>query len=502
MAAKKLVPDSEINILIKRYSDFSNKRNSYFSRLKNIHLTDVELLNDVNNLINAMKPYESSKFSSLRYEKLFLMMYAHILEIRNKMKFYDIGILNVNGYSIGGNEPIKFNQDKVKQINALLKEYFKINKLNESALEINCYFEESFKKELNLQSKRVLQDIADLYNVLDNYDGAIMFFEEAYEKYQSIKAAASLIRIYTFVDAHLDIDKALNLYDKLLELPYNDDMNIESLKMNKLYGISNIYHYYFNIGDYKNAAYIIQNAISKSQDNMFEVSEGSLLSDLLKRAHDKLNELSEIVVDVGELSSYFNSDVLTVMSDDMKIYIQTSLTVFESIENSKNALDYSAALIPVLKGLEDLIYEIYINGYLNYLKTLNNVNYSKIDSSLYYIKYNQNFLKNRVDDFKIGNAIYSACYVQNNYGALDSSNSYMPIDYFVNFCSEVCNVEDPAFFIINMVKKLEQIKNIRNKAAHRFRITKTDAIECFNILFKRENFISLLYKNFSKIFVK
>lgn len=496
---KRLLPEKEIYILTKRFNEFHYKRNMLMQMHLDFSLTDLELSKDINSLANALKIVEDAKFNTDTQKKYCLWMYSNIYELKNKLNFLDLGLCNEKGLSFYEVGVAEQDENVIKEINAIIKRHKKILCINKQIGEINAFMEPECIEDVNFQTERLLRELGQLYSTIANYDEAIKYFEEAYENHCSISSASRLISYYTALEGYIDIDKALKIQDKMLEFKYKDQQEKWLHIHQKFIAIKRIYDFYYNLGDYNNALYIIQNAKNKEEKNAGDVT---LYDNLINDAQNKINELSNAILNYNELSTYFKSNILTIMPDDIKVFIQTSLAVYNTLNNINQSMDYSSAIIPLLKGIENLLYEIYINGYLNYLKTLNNIDFNEIHSSFYYTRFNKEYLKNQVEDFKIGNAIYSSCYIHNNFGSINSSPLYTPNKYFINFCKDICDIDNPNEFIIELTKTLEEIKTIRNKVAHRFRITKTDAEKCIDILLKHKCFINYLYSNFYKLLNK
>lgn len=180
------------------------------------------------------------------------------------------------------------------------------------------------------------------------------------------------------------------------------------------------------------------------------------------------------------------------LNEQHYIYIETSLLVFDFLnENKYEYLDYSSAIMPILKCLENLFYPIIGVEYLNYLKTLNNIDFERIPNNFVTKNYKtkEKCLVNKIDGLELGNCLYAIAY-------RPFSDQMILNKYFLNFMVSR-GVKQKDSIYIQFVKELGEIKDrYRNVAAHKDMVDHLLAKDCFDYLLETIKFINRFLENF------
>ena len=74
----------------------------------------------------------------------------------------------------------------------------------------------------------------------------------------------------------------------------------------------------------------------------------------------KIQELNNYTYKEDELFKYFDKDIVNLMNNENKIYILTSLNIYDYMKSKENeiTMDFSATLMPILKAVENIIFDI------------------------------------------------------------------------------------------------------------------------------------------------
>lgn len=512
----KYISEKEIINILNRYKELNYKREVMRKQgIPNFEV-DIKLAKEINQLYEDTKKYEKLEIDSPYYKELFFSAYLSIRTIKYKLKFIQLGLIdNKNGMRFFENGNVKSCfKDNVEDIKKLIKDYLKL---------YNNYCEKPFtgsivNKSIDNHYKSIMQDLGDLYYFIGDTDNAIKLYNEAFDKYESKHALYMLIIIYTKVDIYEDVSMAEDYYNELEKLPFDDPTNKMAHQLNKFAATRLLYQYYYDNGDYENALIKAQNLYAKCKE--YDYIKNDVAFDHEKDALEKINitknridELSKSNISNDILSTYFEENSISLMSNDMKVYIQTSINLYDYFINSNSTFDYdySSVNIPILKGLEGLLFNIFGEKFFDFirLKVENSIGWNNKEDSPwnnindFYLKTKiiNNILKVKlkttVDQVEFGTAKYIACDVERDNSGVEF---YTPTLFFQEFCKDVCMIENPDEFIIDFVTNLEKIRKIRNKTAHKNRIDRQDADECRELLYLVTKFIDTIYSKFHIVF--
>lgn len=483
----------------------------------------------IERLYNGYKVYENSEFEDSRLELEYLLDYITYYLDHIYSMGYDYRLKGENGlifYSLDKNTTYKnsFINEYEKMILDVLRLIDRAEKLSK---ELN-----NSKYTLDIREKKKIchYELAQLYTFYKEVEIGIEHFKMAYN-FGSEYSAANLVYIFTR-DDYFDLDLAVEYYNKYKQTPgmlrdsrllfcyAQSTMHLISVyekldKYDKIISLIKEYSRAMNIKipDRENKDLLI-NYLSEhytnAEEKLKELEENlAYFTDVYLRSEEKIKELEEKKTKEELITKHFSKDIISKMSNDIKIYAETSLRVYDYVNNLNNdgiTLDYSATLMPIMKGVEQLL-KIVVESYLNYLKKLFAENilttkdFYKIDK--YLLNDDRTNLKDAIADFlEIGKAYY-ALYKRNKPNIQNpessSKNESYPRDTFVDFC-ESLKVDNAKEKLKKLGEILFKVKNYRNNIAHDVRIIKEDADTCFKmIIHDYINLINELYTIFGDI---
>ena len=343
----------------------------------------------------------------------------------------------------------------------------------------------------NNKIRRSYQDLAYLGYNSGNNEMFIEYAEEAVKR-DSIGICSMLEKYYFDQD---DYNLGYKYFRKTISISIDykkPKQNVLCDETYKLLAYSNMYHNLFDRGLYKEAKVIVEELKEFTPKLWIKEFDNKDISEIVK---DWTNECNErIALSLTKPSSdkenilkqYFSDDVIQKMNTDIKIYIITSLEIYSYLKDVDTVMDYSATLMPIMKGVESLLYEITVKKYLGYIKD-NNIRVNEYEISKNFL-YNGT-IKENIDRCEYGDALW--CIAKPNC----QGSGYIPKRYFKRFCIEN-NVENSVDKIRLFASNLSELKDKRNKIAHKERVFEEDADWCREVLLEKIKFIDFLYRNF------
>lgn len=365
--------------------------------------------------------------------------------------------------------------------------------LNKEAHSING----KYKKESLESLKKTYADISIMYLAINDY--------EKFKKYALLGAEIDSIRaLRLLVDYYCEnenSDLAKYYLDKCLkaDIVYEDpvEQSIYTREESKFFACNKMYQYYFDRGMYKNAKEVAQkteNFIKKSKFFNNEMDINTIANIILEC--EKLIEKENGNEKTQGLEIYFNDQTINLMNNDIKVFISTSINIYNYINCSEIDMDYSSALIPCMKGVELLLYNVIIK-FLNFVKKQykESINFDFIHKNFKYKGPNNQWLiKENIDRIEYGQVLNSmAKKIEDNWVL----NVYFK-EFYMQNTAKKNNIDE---ILLSFVKKLDDMTQKRNRVAHKGRIFKDYADECIkNLIFEHLSFISLIYENFEFVF--
>lgn len=194
------------------------------------------------------------------------------------------------------------------------------------------------------------------------------------------------------------------------------------------------------------------------------------------------------------LKLYFSDNTISIMQDDIKIFIGTSLYVFNTLNQSTEfTLDYSPAILPLFKALEYILYKLTLTGFYEYI-TKHHDHYSRISApkSIYNREDNRFYLPSHFD---LGTGLSILCkpLIINgkNEGIIPNTGVE---DYFVSN-----GIDHPKKKIIDFCNDVQKCRVNRNITAHKERVNRTMAEESKTMILETIKIIERAYQDFGKI---
>lgn len=336
------------------------------------------------------------------------------------------------------------------------------------------------------------QEISIMYYIIDDEEKFLLFGNEAV-KYNSLNSIYIFLKYYC--NKH-DYENAAIYYNLMhhyksgrLNNPYQDTM----LKK-RSYPI--YFKFLYNSGMYEDALnvakefkkYVVTNELI---ENKLELTKP--LNEQMEKCQSFINKSKETHYKEDILLNYFDKDILNLMSDDNKVYILTSLNIYEHMKSTQITMDYSATLMPILKVIENIVFEIMAIKYHEYIKKRNEKNQINPRDIKAFINQKDNTFIENMEQLELGSALYLIGY---KYHVTDE---LIIRRCFIDFCNEN-NMKNSKDVIIKLYKELDELRTKRNLVAHKNRVFEECVTECYDILLNNIKFINYLYTNFRFVF--
>ena len=470
---------------------------------------------EIEKVYNQYPQYENHSFDSLEEEVIFYSNYARMTLYYAQSQKAKLGLSKRDGVIV---------KPKMNISPLLLREIDNIEKLLNKAIEltetgeklnrsiIHSQFKNQFI-ELAIDLKKLTYyELATIYMRYKSVEQGIEYFKKAVE-YGSFNSLGFLVYLFTRED-YLDCEKASQYYESLKSML--DKLPNPNKMLYYMSSTLNMTEMLESIGQYEDVIKILEEfsdvtKIKLDKQNSTELSPEVIFSEIYNRCKLKLEKTESYETKENIISKYFSNDIIQMMTDDIKIYIETSLKVdnyLKTLNKEQNiTLDYSSVTMPILKAVECLLKTI-INHYLNYLHQLkkdNKLNLKDIDN--YMLNDNGVTLKKQFNGFlEIGRA-YFALFEKPNVEEYETSldikhtpTKITPRETFVNFCKSL-NTDISEDKLIKLGELLKSVRTYRNRSAHNARVFQEYSDKCLQILvYDLINLIKMIYDIFKPIF--
>lgn len=338
----------------------------------------------------------------------------------------------------------------------------------------------------------ISQELSIMYYIIDDEEKFLLYGKYAVE-------FNSLNSIYIFLKYYCekpDYDNASIYYDLMnryrsgrLNNPYQDTM-IKKIS----YPI--YYKFLYDSGMYEDSSnvakefkkYVIDNELIENKREVIKP-----VNEHIKKCQFLIDKSKKFQYKEDILSDYFDKEILKLMSDDNKIYILTSLNIYEYMKSAEITMDYSATLMPILKAIENIIFEIIAEKYHDFIMKKNEKNHINPRDIKAFINQKDNKFIEKMEQLELGSALYLIGY------KYPGNDELIIRKYFKDFCNEN-NVKNFRDVIIELYNELDELRNKRNLVAHKNRVFEECVEECYNILLNNIKFINFLYTNFRFVF--
>ena len=341
--------------------------------------------------------------------------------------------------------------------------------------------------EKNRENFRIItQELSILYYLIKDEDKFIRYGDYAVE-YNSLNAINLFLNYYC---DKMDFDNANYYYDLMSTYPIDFYGSIVNNIALKIAGYKIYWDFFNNLGNYEESLKIGKEC--KEFVLKYKLDNEVLLyvEKHIKECKAKIEELNNNKYIDDMLLKYFDKKVINLMSDDNKIYIITSLNIYDYMKSKEMTLDYSATLMPILKAIENIVFEIVGVSYHAFILEKKTIDKNMINA---FINKKTNAIIKVMRYLELGDALYLMGYL--NY----YNNEIIPNKYFVEFCNQN-NVIDSKEVIKKIYKDLNDIRWNRNIVAHKDRVCEDCVEKCYDILLEKIKLIEYLYIKFKFVF--
>ena len=489
----------------KNYNNLINYSN-FFKECNEFHNMDSETkkyekcLKLIGDTAKIKVPKEKEK---LKYYTNLGELYYYLSKIKSqKCKLSDGKVFDINAILEEKNrqyleeilkyKELSFENYKKSLDNILIKKSIeRIRETNKSLSKADI--EEIIYKvcDRNKEQLRIIsQDLSNLYYIINEEEKFLLYGKCAVE-YRSLNAISIFLKYYC---DKLDYENASIYYDLMHKYGSKDYNNGYQNIIIKICSYPIYYNFLYNLGMYEESLNVVQDfkkyIINIELDiKQYEVLKG--INKHIEKCKFQIDKSKNIKYTEDILLEYFDKEILKLMSNDNKIYILTSLNIYEYIKSSDITMDYSATLMPILKAIENIMFEIIVENYHTFIikKDKNKLNKKYINAFLN----SNNEIIIKIDRLEYGKALSLIGY------RLFENNEIIPNKYFKDFCDEN-NVINSKDVIIKIFNELDELRNKRNLVAHKNRVYEECVKECYDILLNNIKFINFLYTNFKFIF--
>ena len=373
-------------------------------------------------------------------------------------------------------------------------------------------------KEISLENYKKSWDCIESFNISGNHDrikegirilsqelSIFYYILEDEEKFFSYGKCAiefnSLNSIYIFLKYYCDnkdYDNAAvyyNLMNKYILGMYNDPYQDTKLK-DRSYHI--YYKFLYDSGEYENALEVVKEYKKFIINN--ELIENKLkftrpANEIIEQCQLLINKSKQNYYKEDILLKYFDKETLKIISEDNKIYILTSLNIYEYMKSTEITMDYSAALMPILKVIENIMFEIIAKKYHSFVMEKRKNSYINPKDIKGFINQKEKTFIEKIEQLELGSAQHLIGYNH------PETNELIIRRIFVDFC--IANgINNPRTIITTLFNELDELRNKRNLVAHKNRVFEEVVTECYDILLNNIKFINFLYTNFRFVFEK
>lgn len=333
----------------------------------------------------------------------------------------------------------------------------------------------------------ITQELSILYYLIRDEDKFVLYGNYAVE-YNSLNAINLFINYYC---DKMDFENANYYYDLMHTYPLDFYGSIQNNIALKIAGHTIYWKFFYNLGNYEESLRIGEECKEfilkyKLDNEVLLYAEKHIEECKLKIEESNNNKYTEDI-----LLKYFDKEVLDLMSDDNKIYIITSLNIYDYMKSKKEiTLDYSATLMPILKAIENIMFEIVGVSYHSFILEKRDIDENMITA---FINKRTNTIIKKVRNLELGDAL-SLMGFFNYY-----DEKITPNNYFVEFCNKN-NITNSKDVVTKIYKDLDYIRLKRNMVAHKNRIHEDCVEDCYRILLEKIKLINYLYKTFGFVF--
>lgn len=336
--------------------------------------------------------------------------------------------------------------------------------------------------------RKISQDLCILFYLIREEEKFILYGDYAVD-YNSLNAISMFLKYYC---ENNDFDNAYEYYDKMRTYPLEFYGSVKNNIMLKIDGYATYWNFLLDNGNIQESLKIGEECREFALRLKLDTEIIKYIEEHIKTCEQEIKESSNNVFAEDILLKYFDNKMLQLMSDDIKIYITTSLNIYEYMKSKEITMDYSANLMPILKAIESMIFEIVGKKYRQFLLEKNDKTLDKRWIDKAFLNPKTNKIATELQRLELGTAL-------NLMGFYDAYGNLIPNCYFIEFCNRN-NIKDSRKVIIKTYKDLKKITRNRNLVAHKDRVYEERVKECYDILLDDIKFINYLYSVFKFVF--
>ena len=366
------------------------------------------------------------------------------------------------------------------------KKFFNIitdnNYLNNFDINSDFYKAYNYNK---TQIRIITQDLSGLYYFIGDEEKFLNYGKIAIE-YHSLQIIGMTLKHYC---DKLDYDNAYIYYKLLKDFDSKDYGTYGQNIIIKLYSYMHYFRYLYNLGLYEESLKITKEA-KKYYIDFYEKIDmretlktiNNIIDSHIEKCEEQISKAQKIKYSEEKLLNYFDKKIIDLMTDDNKIYILTSLNIYEYMKKSEITMDYSAVLMPILKSIENIIFEIVAKEYHSFIL-------GKKEIDKWYIKgflNKDNEIIMKIDRLEYGLAL-SLIGKKSSYKY--DRDEIIPNKYFIEFCNKN-NIKNSRDVVIKIYTELDNLRLKRNLVAHKNRVYEDSVKECYDILLDNIKFIN------------
>lgn len=402
----------------------------------------------------------------------------NILEDKNRKYLNEILDDETNAFNYCKNG---VNMDLINDILTKMNEEEKID-IEEMARKLLDQYEKNKER-----FRMITQELSILYYLIRDEDKFISYGDYAVE-YNSLNAINLFLKHYC---DKMDFDNANYYYDLMHTYPLDFYGSIQNNIALKIEGHKIYWEFFYNNGNYEESLKIGEDCKEFALRYKLDNEVLLYIEKHIKECELKIQESNNNKCAEDILLKYFDKEVLDLMSDDNKIYIITSLNIYDYMKSKKEiTLDYSATLMPILKAIENIMFEIVGVSYHSFILEKREINKNMIKA---FINNKTNTIIEKMRNLELGDAL-SLMGFFNYY-----NDKITPNNYFVEFCNKN-NITNSKDVVAKIYKDLDYIRLKRNMVAHKNRIHEDCVEDCYRILLEKIKLINYLYKTFEFVF--
>lgn len=260
----------------------------------------------------------------------------------------------------------------------------------------------------------------------------------------------------------------------------------------------------------KRYSYFLDNVNCELSENTKDIKEK--MEGAWNRNFDKWKKQNTEYSTYNFITQHFSDTELKIMHVKVKNYLETALMAYDFMCNKHQPefkeLDFSPAIISLMKAVEMLLHAIFGKRYFNSIKHKSEKPITKNDADLkIFFEKGGEKLKNKISFLPIGDAYY--CILKKATTTPSSIGNTHPVQTkkeiyptILEFCEKYIK-QDTENTIREIAKKIKDIIDYRNTAAHKDKLEEDKASYCIETLIKSSlSLIKDLHKYFADIVSK